>query len=443
MRKVLIVSYSFPPCADSGVYRTLRYTKHLRKFGWEPVVLTVKNYSYARYDEKLIQQLPDKLEVYRSYAFDPIGFLVNRRRKRISSISRANTGKEQAAGEQKTISKKLLRMLYEKAAPKLFIPDERVGWVPFAIHRALSIINVENIDIVYTTGSPWSTHLIGYFLKMMTGIPWVADYRDPWTLTKNVFESLKPEFLSKFDQFLIQRFFQTCTLSIVVNHRIKKNYLLKYPQVKADKIAVIYNGFDPCLFHEAPKDLGEFFTITFTGTLAAMEPEYFLMGLSKAALLNPEFRENAKVLFVGETPDDFQMLLKRNGIQDMVATVGVVSKKESIGYQLSSDVLLFLISHDAGCEMFTSGKIFEYLASGKPVLGLLPDGDARDIILEAGCGLVVSQYDTSAVSNALLQLYGEFKSGELSKYKPRPEVVSRFTDENLTRQLASYFDEII
>jgi hypothetical protein len=171
MKKVLIITYYWPPASGSGVQRFLKFSKYLRDFGWEPVILTVKNGTYVAYDESLLNDIPKGVKVLKTKTFEPFGFYSMLSKKK-DSKSRASIGLQ-----KDTFLQKLL--IYIRA--NFFIPDARKGWYNFACKKAVEIIETEAIDAIITTGPPHSTHLIGYYLKDKIRLPWIADMRDPWT----------------------------------------------------------------------------------------------------------------------------------------------------------------------------------------------------------------------------------------------------------------------
>jgi len=439
MKKVLMIAYAFPPSGDSGVFRTLRFVKYLPHYGWSPVVLTVKNGSFSRYDPSLLNQLPNALSVYRTRSWEPLRFWgrLRGRDKRHKQLRKT----QEPTTTKMTNWKKIKRKIFYLINYFIFIPDDKIGWLPFALVEGLHIIKKHKIDAIYSTGGPWTAHLIGYLLKKITRLPWVADFRDPWTCSPTPrYSSEMPKLRRKIEEFLASKVLKYSNLNIVVTPPIKRLFLRKY-SLDEERIMVIYNGFDPSDFSNATaekQDRQDRFVITYVGSLADRKPDYFLRGLKKLIDENKGIAKELEVIFVGETSDNFKLLLNDMHLHKIVKIEDPVSHSKALQFMRNSSVLLFIIEFG---EMFMSTKIFEYLAIQKPILALVQKGVAYDLIKSSGCGRTVNPLDIDAIKETIYDFYLLYKRRNL-KVHPNLSVIQQFNGKKLTGELAHCLNAI-
>lgn len=280
MKKALVIAYYFPPTGGGGVQRATKFVKYLPSFGWEPVVLTVKTPDLGVFDETLLEDIPPDVEVYRTYSFDP----VNRYRvRRYGENSRFDKRNNNDSNNDSGIFGRIVSFF--RSAMKyfviniVFVPDDYVGWIPFAVARGYKIIKEERIDAIYATGKPWSSFLIAFFLSLLTGKPYILDLRDPWVLTP--YGSTE----STNIKHMLERFWEKICFShakkvISINEQITRSYVQFYPSIPADRFGCITHGFDTDDFLTLKKVKNDNFTISYVGTFYAYEsPELFLQAV--------------------------------------------------------------------------------------------------------------------------------------------------------------------
>ncbi len=441
-RRLLMISYFFPPLGGSGTMRSVKLAKYLPDYGWDPVVIAPKNPDwYYAADPGLEAELPGTVSVYRASMLKAAWIY------RVMNPFR---------------NKKLDRWIQNW----LLHPDPQAGWIPGVILMGKRIIATQKIDAIFSTSAPLSAHIAAWILKKKTQIPWVADFRDEW------FEN--PDFY--FPTRVHKRFHYRLEAGIVRKADVLTaaapgfcNFLHKHGP-PADKCRVIIMGFDPADFEDPvplAADLDRFFagrlpiekekppgggipeasargtqrtfTIAFSGLFyGSFKPALFLevvTGLMKEKKIP---KDRIRILFVGaNSPQDA-------GFKDdtgLCSFTGFLSHKEAVSVIRQCDALLLLLSRERGSHVIPS-KTFEYLAAGKPILALVPpEGAVASIIREAGAGVVADFDDPEDIRQAFLSIYSAWEAGR-SAVCPDPTRIACYDQRRITGQLASILDEV-
>jgi glycosyltransferase involved in cell wall biosynthesis len=418
MNKVLIVTYYWPPSGGAGVQRWLKFSKYLPEFGWEPVILTVDP-AYAAYpvvDNSLTNDLTSSLKVYKTPAVDYF------------SIYKKDKSKIPAAGFANSVDNTLKNKMMRFIRGNFFIPDPRRGWNKYAFKKACEIIVAEGIKHVITTSPPHSTQLIG--LKIKTKYPeikWIADLRDPWT-DIYYYQQFYPTFLSKFiDSFLEKRILNRSDSIITVGTSLKTSFSLKVKGIN-NKINIITNGYDEDDFSGQISQSPSRYTISYIGTLSDVYP---INGFLDALDI---FRKNGNdyiLRFIGTVSQKQKDLVISKIGNPSVEFIPYVDHSKSIQYLLSTTVLLLIIPDHPGNKCIITGKIFEYIASGKPICCLGPrDGDASIILTKNSFGKCFSYNDINDIESYLRSI------------KTRPFNIENpaesFSHRNIVKKLVSF-----
>lgn len=438
MSKVLFISYHFPPHGTPGALRIVRFAKHLQPLGWIPYVLTVKYSSFPYIDYQLLRDLPNEIRVFRTFSFEFFdGINVTFPRNNIDFWDRRGIA--------------LPKRIFRKLLQTIEIPDDKLDWVPFAFLKALQIIRDQKIDLIFTTGSPFSTHIVGLFLKKVTNIPWVADFRDPWTL--NPYKEYRWKTRKRLEEVLEKKVLSSADLNICITELQKRLFLEKYTNIDSKKFQTVSNGFDPDEFKAAPKrskpvQPGKF-KITYTGTFYTRRtPKYFLLALKKLFDKNESLRACIKVTFVGELGFDATENkhnfdhIRELGLENEVILPGLVSHRESLRYILDSDLLLLIGGDMEQDGIFAPIKLFEYMAAGKPILALVEPGVVSEIVEKARIGRWVPGRDTNKIVETLEEIIGLLQQGNL-QLERNWNYIEQFNCSNLTKQLAEEFKKLI
>jgi glycosyltransferase involved in cell wall biosynthesis len=422
MNKVLIITYYWPPSGGAGVQRWLKFSKYLPEFGWEPIILTVDP-DYATYpviDSSLKNDIPVNLRVYSTRAIDYFSIYKNDKSK-IPTAGFANS-------VENTLKGKILRFI----RGNFFIPDPRKGWNKFAFQKACDLIEAEGLKHVITTSPPHSTQLIGLKLKKKyPGIKWIADLRDPWT-DIYYYKHFYPTFFSKRIDLLFENsVLLKADRIIAVGPSLKKSFTLKAKGIE-NKIEVVTNGFDENDFLPYSGSSPQIFTISYIGTLSE---DYPIQGFLNAL---KDFRENIKefkLRFIGTVSARQKIAIQSSPGCQTTEFINNVAHSEAISYMRGSSLLLLIIPDHSDNKSIITGKIFEYLASGKPVICIGPtDGDAAEILRETGSGSTFSYKDSKGILDYLMTSY----TGNINIEKGSANVFSR---RELTRKIISLLEE--
>jgi len=420
MKKVLIITYYWPPSGGAGVQRWLKFAKYLPEFGWEPVILTV-NQEYASYpqrDESLLNEVAPDCLVYTTRSFELYNlYKIISRKKEVPYGGFANESKES-----------LLQKISKFLRGNFLLPDPRKGWNKYALKKAIELINEFNIDTVVTTSPPHSTQLVGLELKKCFPIRWIADLRDPWTDIYYYNQFKHTALARRIDLNYERSVIENADLLISVSEDVKRIFAGKSTQLIASKTVVIPNGFDAEDFgaKDVPVETKKVFT--YTGTISeAYDVDSVLSALQK---LGGDWKEKLLIRFVGKVPATIASRFQATGFE--VELVGYVDHSKSIEYLFRSDLLLLVIPKVANNRGILTGKFFEYLASQKPILAIGPtDGDLAQIITETGCGEIFDYADVKGMH--------DFVALKLANEKTATSHVkaNQYSRKELTRKLVS------
>jgi glycosyltransferase involved in cell wall biosynthesis len=399
MKRVLIVSYFFPPISNMGSHRVLRFVRHLREFGWEPVVLTGQQAGWSATDEHLLQQVPADVEVVRVGSVD-LTALWNKIR------GRAGTRSGGAPSASQGLTTTLNRWV--------MIPDKYFPWIAPAARAARQIA----ADVVYSTSDPVSNHLVA----RRAGRPWVAEFRDLW-LGSPYFARAHPTGLHRALHARMERRVAGSAAAIVGLSRGIADY---FQRAYSKPVRVIYNCFDPSEYGAASVDSE--FTVLYAGALySSRSPEPFLAGFARFVKTHP-----ARFVIVGGSTDlDLPAMIARHGLTAHVELVGRVEHAESLRWMQRASVLLAIQSPDDSIHV--PGKLFEYIGARRPILAVSRPCEVAEMITEHQLGWV-AEPDAESVAARLAEAYAE-----------RHRTIAaaeRFSVRETTRQLAQQLEAV-
>ncbi|HEX2920278.1 MAG TPA: glycosyltransferase family 4 protein [Bacteroidales bacterium] len=391
--KLVIITYYWPPSGGAGVQRWVKFAKYLPEYGWEPYVITVDP-DYAAYpviDETLENEVIDKVNVFRTRALDYFA-LLGKDKSKIPSAGFANNADDSFKGK-----------ISQFLRGNLFIPDPRKGWNKYAFRKACKLIREHGISYIITTSPPHSTQLIGLKLKnKFPGIKWISDLRDPWT-DIYYYDQFYPTFLSKFiDKKLERRVLERSDHIITVGQSLRNLFSMKVPDVEK-KITVISNGYDNEDFNTPlPEDSGEFI-ITYAGTLSG---KYNINGFLRCIKELENKGIELKIRFIGSVQESQKELLDSHNTS--ISFIPYSDHSTTIRYMRESSLLLLIIPDHPSNKSIITGKLFEYLAAGKPILCIGPvEGDAAMIISETGHGITCTYNDHEKMTSYILKVFNK------------------------------------
>lgn len=409
MDKILIITYYWPPSGGAGVQRWLKFAKYLPELGVEPIVLTVDPglASYAQRDESLELEVPPGMKVFRTRTFEFYKlYQLLSGKKEIPYGGFANAGKAS-----------WLQKLSRALRGNFFLPDPRRGWNRYAIKKAIELIDRYHIETVITTSPPHSTQLIGLKLKKKRGVRWIADLRDPWTDIYYYHELRHMAWAAATDRRMELKVLRGADHLITVSQDVKRIFAQKLMPGEASKISVIPNGFDESDFLQNAETSHEKLIITYTGTISeAYDIGGFLNALD---LFGIENRKKLVLRFVGKVPAPVIDRIRQKLPDLELHLTGYVDHHQSVGYLQQSSLQLLVIPRVENNKGIVTGKFFEYMASGKPVLAIGPrGGDLERMIAETGCGKLFEYDEQDQMLDYLKEVIGgRFPRGEPARIR--------------------------
>ena len=434
MRRVLVVTYYFPPSGGPGVQRVLKFVKYLREFGYEPTVLTVEEGAFPQHDEELVTEIPPGVAIHRTRSLDPFGvyaFLTGRSKKdavMVGTVRREGGFIERAASWMRA---------------NVFLPDARVGWVPFAVREGIRLHREQRFDVVFTSGPPHSVHLIGKKLKRRVGIPWVADFRDLWSDT-NFYDELPITSIARaHDRRLEQRVLSEADRIVTVSPYWKR-ILVEKSGRQDDELVVVHNGFDETDFETHTEPAGQnagLFTLAHVGSLyGARNPEVLWAAIK--GLRDKGDVERLRIRLIGIVDNRVHEAIAANGLEAIVDATPYVSHSGAVKAMCSASALLLVIERFQNDAGMITGKLYEYLAAGRPVVGVGPTiGDAADLLASTSAGRMIDRSDVDGLAEHLKILYQQWESGAPLQ-GAASEDIRLYSRREQTRVLAVALDAI-
>lgn len=423
-KKILIITYYWPPAGGPGVQRWLKFAKYLPDFGWKPIIYTPENPSYPLLDETLMKDVPEEIEIVRTKIWEPYQLA----EKLNKSNKKFKAGQFDVGSNQSWKSK-----LSIWVRGNFFIPDARVFWVKPSIQFLEKYIKENNIDTIVTSGPPHSLHLIGLGLKdKFPNIKWVADFRDPWTEI-SYYKHLKlTKSSDKKHRQLESAVFKNADITLATSYTDAENFR------KAGAHAVcITNGFDESDGNEKVKELKntkDQFTLSYIGVLEQLRnPENLWKALDELVNENEEFAQHFSLKFVGRIDDKILKSIENTSLKKHILNLGYLSHGKAVEEMHNSEILLMTNFPNESSKGIIPGKIFEYLASGKQILSFGPSkADVSKILEETNAGKHFGYSDSEAVKEFILEKFNLWKNGNLSE---NTQHIEQFSRKNLTKQL--------
>lgn len=430
-RKVLIITYYWPPSGGAGVQRWHKFVKYLRNYGWEPVVYTPENPEYPAIDESLADEIPDGIQIVKTPIWEPYQLY-----KKLAGV--AKDQKVNASGfisEKKNPGK--IQQLSIWLRGNFFIPDARKFWIKPSVRFLTEWLKENKADAIVSTGPPHSMHMIALGVKENTGLPWLADFRDPWT-NIDFYHELKLS--ARADREHHRQELQVLNNAdevVVISNSMKSDFL----KIKERPYTVITNGFDQSDILTADVHIDSKFSLSHIGSMAkSRNPEQLWHALADLKESIPSFGNDLVIRLVGTVDYAVTESINKYGLTDNLQKIDYKPHDEIIRLQQQSRILLLIINDTPNAKVILPGKFFEYMASGRPILCIGPhDGDAAQIIRETESGVLAATNDYQDIREQVSILYRNFRQGTDTV---KSENIQRFSRESLTRELAGRLTEI-
>lgn len=437
MKKVLVIAYYWPPAGGPGVQRVLKFVKYLPEFGWQPVVMTVDKGDYPALDPSLVDEVPPETRVYRIPIWEP--YAIYRRFSGKASEDPIPVG-ILAQKEELSFSQRAMHWI----RANLFVPDARAGWYRRAVGEARRIIEREGIDLIFVSSPPHSLQLIGRKLRRIAHIPLISDLRDPWT-DIHYYQDLKRLRLTEdLDRWLERRALSGADLVVTVSPGLARHLTRR---AGGTDCRVVYNGFDASDFEQVPEHPpGERrFSLAYIGNLKANQnPPDLWLALRDLLDEDRGFAEHFRLALTGTVNADIHVGLRELGLAPFTVVEGYVPHREAIARMRGASVLLFIVPQAPDNLGILTGKLFDYLAAGRPFLSVGPPlGDAAALLSATEAGPMYDYGDRERIKQRVQQLYRGWRAGKLAQFVPSAEQVERYERRALTGTLADLMCDLV
>lgn len=425
-KKIVIISYYWPPAGGPGVQRWLKFVKYLRSFDIEPILYVPENPSYPIVDTTFADDIPRDITVLKKTIFEPYSFATIFSKKKTKTISKGIITKE-----KQTFIEKLL--LYIRG--NFFIPDARKYWIKPSVTYLKKYLQEEKIDTIITTGPPHSLHMIGLALRKELAVKWLADFRDPWTTIGYHSELKLTKKSQKKHKELEAAVLQTADMIVTTSFTTKE----EFSKITKQPIEVITNGYDVEKYEQKP--LTEKFTISHIGSLLS-ERNPIILWEVLAELVQEEtsFAKDLQLQFAGVISDRIKQKIKEVGLENHTTYFGYVSHKKALELQRISRVLLLIEIDAEKTKGIIAGKIFEYMVAERPIIALGPEGaDIAKIIKETNTGTYFLYTEKEKLKAQILAYYNLYKIQQL---KTAPIGLQKYSRKVLTGRLADLLHKL-
>ena len=420
--KIVIITYYWPPAGGPGVQRWLKFVKYLPDFGFQPIVYIPENPSYPIIDENLLSEVSNETIILRNKIVEPYqwaSFLSKNKTKKISSGIIPNKKKQT-----------FLDQLLLSIRGNIFIPDARVLWVKPSVKYLEKYISENGITTIITSGPPHSLHLIGLELKQKLNVKWVADFRDPWTTIgyHKAFKLL--EFAANKHKQLENKVLNNADLILVTSPSTRA----EFKKITSKPIEVITNGYDVEKIGNQIVD--KKFSLAHIGSfLSERNPRILWESISELIRENPLFASHFQLKLIGAISQEVLDSIALFQLQNYVNNLGYVSHDEAIVHQKKSQVLLLIEINSEDTKSIIPGKLFEYLVSERPIIGVGPKGcDFAEIIIDTNTGVFVDYSEKEKLKNYIANYFSLFLEGNL---KSNGVGLQKYSRKNLTEKLAN------
>jgi glycosyltransferase involved in cell wall biosynthesis len=417
--RVLMIAHHFPPAGGSGSNRALAFARYLPQYGWRPTVLTPGAEWAMNRDDRLVGEIPADVRVIRTRSWEP------------RPHAAAPASAIPAVGSR-SVSNLRLHLGHLKR-----FPDAHLGWLPFALGAARRV----SFDVAYSSSGPFTSHLVGLALKRLTGRAWVAELRDGWYRWNRAIFPDYPAWRDRLERRLEASALRSADRVVLVTDRMAAAFRCQYPDLPEEHFAVVSNGFDPAQFpttgEPPPEHPG--WNVVHAGALYyGRSLASFLEAAARVAAADASFAHEFRLTLIGTLDGSARAELIQRATATQVQFRGQVDHASTIEGMRSADALLLVANTTPGAEATVPGKLFEYLAMGRPVLAVAPpDSSTADVLEQTGGGWLAPAGEPEAIASVLAQAFYDRSRGA------DPRQVARFDRRVLAGDLACVFDQAV
>lgn len=438
MKKVLIITYYWYPSGGSGVQRWLKTTKYLPEFGWQPIVYTAENAEYPVLDYSLKDDInPNILEIRQ-----PIKEPYNAYKKLFKRGEKENVKSGFIKKENESSFQKIKNNIAIWIRGNFFIPDARYLWIKPSVKYLSEYLKNNKVDAIISTGPPHSMHVIAMKLRKTFNIPWIADFRDPWTGI-DFYEQLKlTKLADKKHHNLEKQVLQTADKIVTVSNSCAKSL----EEICKKKVDVITNGFDN-IPEDTEKD--DFYKNNFVISHIGVLPENrnapkLWDALSELTAENKNFKEKLKIELIGHIDGVVIENIKKLDLEKNLIITEYIPHNKVVSKQKMSSLLLLLINKTKDSKGILTGKLFEYLATFNPILAIGPtDGDVANILSETNAGIIIDYENKDLMKKYILQVFNSYNNNDKAIKTENSELILKYSRKELTKQYSKLLDDIV
>ena len=428
MKRVLIISYYWPPIGGSGVQRWVKFAKYLPSEGWQPVIYTPENPDMTSMDESLLKDIPQEAEIIKTRIFEPYGIY----RKLTGDKGAAKTEANPVTGKKKSPVKRLTGWI----RGNMFMPDPRCFWIRPSVRFLKKYLKDHPVDIIISTGPPQSMHLIARRVSLATGIPWIADFRDPWTKVFYYKHLQLSKWADKRHHQLEKKVLDDATAIVAVSPLVQQDF----QNMTSTPVHLVTNGFDESDY-AAPIENDGFFNVVHTGLLTSNgNPVELWKALGRKCVEDELFREKFRLILAGKTDQEVLAAITDAGIDGHLTDLGYLPHDQVVKEQQKASLLILPIREEPETKAILPGKLFEYLAVGNPILGVgTSEGAMADVLKETAAGKIFNWDESEGVYSYIDDCWNAFKNGQ----KNEKADVLKYSRRELTHKMTSLFENII
>ena len=436
MKRVLIISYYWPPTGGSGVQRWVKFAKYLPSEGWQPVIYTPENPEQLATDASLEAEIPAEAEIIKTHIIEPYELYKKFLKK---------SGHSKEAVEVNPVNaqnKSFLQKVAMWVRGNLFLPDPRCMWIRPSVSYLKKYLKEHPVDLIVSTGPPQSMHIIGMKLARQTGLPWIADFRDPWTRIFYFKHLSMTRTTERWHKKMEKKVLDAASAVVAVSPLVQQ----EFQEMTQTPVELITNGFDECDFAgaactEAAGGKDKDFIITHTGLFAADgNPSVLWETLRDKCIKDPVFKDRLKIKLIGKTDRQITESIEAAGLGENLTDMGYQPHDKAVEEQRRASLLILPLRKEPEYRAVLPGKLYEYLASWRPVLGIgQPDGAMSMILNTTKTGVVFNWEDKASVSRFIDLCWKNHLEGRLVVDDAD---ISQFTRRNLTRRMAELFERL-
>lgn len=444
--RVLMAAYYFPPLSGSGVFRSIKFAKYLPQFGWEPTVVSTdrppNGWNFS--DQSQLKEIPEGMEVVRIPDGISTGREVSLSSDRVQAILGFLRSVLRFSPEADRIFSQMSQSR-EGIMQLLTFPCGALAWAYDAVQYIEKNLDLDRFQVIYTTSGPSSAHLIGFYLKQKYGIPWVADYRDPWTFNPYGADynpsDVSQRLLFELESILLHGADRSLTIAETLVRSYEEHF-----DLEKERVVSITNGYDEADFTalQASRDRTDKFTINYSGLLYTRQRSILPVLAAIQQLCNEKKMEKSKLRLriVGVSESGNLEAAEKYGLAQVLEHTGYLSHSQALQANLNANILLLLVGDEAKFKPIYTGKFFEYLRSGRPILALAPkDGAVDRVLRESGHGEAMRSTQIPKIKSMILREYKKWERGEGTALLHSP-VIERFERRVLTGQLADVLETV-